>query len=149
MDSVISKELFEQQLERVRGSDLPSYLSWMLLETIYPRLRVRMLHPKGNSREFLLDFSCFDDLPPWIMLVDADGQPILEVAKLPQNGPHFFRYQSPTSPRPSLCYQFAAEYYEWWHLGSINVWHALRNKPEYDMLGILSQIHQLYRNTNG
>lgn len=149
MDSVISKELFEQQLESVSGSDLPNCLSWVLLENTYPRLLVRMSHPKGNSRKFLLDFSRFDDLPPWIMLVDAEGKPILEAAQLPQNGPHFFRYQSPTSPRPSLCYQFAAEYYEWWHLGSINVWHALRPQLEYQVLGILSQIYQLYRKTDG
>jgi len=149
MDSVISKKLFEQQLERVHGSDLANYLSWVLLETTYPRLRVRMSHPNGNSREFLLDFSRFDDLPPSIMLVDPDGKPIMEEGQLPQRGPHFFRYQSATSPRPSLCYQFAAEYYEWWHLGSVNVWHALRYQPEYEVLGILSQIYQLYRKTDG
>jgi hypothetical protein len=108
-----------------------------------------MEHPSGKSREFLLDFSDFDDLPPWIMLVNSNREPILDVRELPQHGPHFFRYQSPTSRRPSLCYQFAAEYYEWWHLGSLNVWHALRNQREYQMLGILSQIYQIYRNTDG
>ncbi len=149
MDVVVSQELFEEQLEEVRRSDISDCLAWEILDASYPRLRVRMKHPQGGSREFLLDFSRFDDLPPSIMVVGGDGRPILDAAQLPLNGPHFFRYQCPTSPRPSLCYEFAAEYYDWWHQGSINIWHSLRSRLEYRVLGILHQLYQLYRQTNG
>jgi len=149
VDTVVSQELFEEQLNEVRRSDLPSCLGWEFLEASYPRLRVRMKHPRGGNWEFSLDFSRFDDFPPSIALTGSDGRPILDAAQLPEGGPHFFRYQSAGSPRPSLCYEFAAEYYDWWHQGSINVWHSLRNRLEYRMLGILHQLYQLYRQTNG
>jgi hypothetical protein len=145
VDAVISQELFAEQLEEAQRSELPQIYGWEFLNASHPNLLVRMKHPKGGCRIFLLDFSRFDDHPPSVKLVDESGVPVLDAAALPKGGPHFFRYHTPTSPYPSLCYDFAAEYYDWWHSGSTAVWHGKRNSSEYRMLGILNQLHQLYR----
>jgi hypothetical protein len=149
MDPVISQELFREQVEEVRQSELLSILGWTVVRAEYPELIVRMAHPKGGSRCFLLDCRRFDELPPYIKLVDDEGRPILDAAALPQGGPHFFRYHNETSPYPSMCYEFTAEYHEWWHRGSLDVWHSRRNQPDYRLLGILNQLYQLYRQTDG
>jgi hypothetical protein len=149
MDPVISQELFTEQVEEVRQSELLSILGWKVIRAEYPVLIVTMTHPNGSSRNFLLDCSRFDELPPYIKLVGSAGNPILDAASLPQGGPHFFRYNTPTSPYPSMCYEFTAEYYEWWHTGSLDAWHSRRDKADYRILGILNQLYQLYRQTNG
>jgi hypothetical protein len=149
MDPVISKELFRQQAEEVRQSELLPILGWSVVRAEYPELIVRMAHPKGNSRYFLLDCLRFDELPPYTKLVDDEGKPVLDRAVLPESGPHFFRYHNDTSPYPSMCYEFTAEYYEWWHPGSLDGWHSRRDRPDYQLLGILNQIYQLYKQTNG
>jgi hypothetical protein len=149
MDPVISRELFADQVEEVRQSELLSILGWEVVRAEYPELIITMAHPTGRSRNFLLDCSRFDELPPYTKLVDSSGTPILDAEALPQGGPHFFRYQTQTSPYPSMCYEFTAEYYEWWHTGSLDGWHSRRDKPEYRLLGILTQLYQVYRQTNG
>lgn len=145
MDAVISQELFAEQLLEVQLSELPKISGWDLLNASYPNLLVSMKHPQGGFRIFLLDFSRFDDYPPSVKLVDENGSLVLDAATLPQGGAHFFRYQTAASPYPSLCYDFAAEYYDWWHPGSMPVWHSKRNSAEYRILGILNQLYQLYR----
>ncbi|HWN09090.1 MAG TPA: hypothetical protein VNO50_07465 [Pyrinomonadaceae bacterium] len=97
----------------------------------------------------MLDFSRYDDFPPSIKLVDEGDATVLDAAKLPQGGPHFFRYNAPTSPYPSMCYDFTSEYYDWWHAGSNSVWHSKRGSAEYRVLGVLSQLYQTYKQTNG
>lgn len=149
MDPVISQELFTDQVEEVRTAELLSILGWTIMRAEYPELIVNMAHPKRSSRNFLLDCRRFDELPPYIKLVDNAGKPILDAAKLPQGDPHFFRYHTPSSPYPSMCYEFTAEYYEWWHTGSLDGWHSRRDKPDYRLIGILNQLYQLYRQTNG
>lgn len=149
MDTVVSRELFAEQLEEVRESELLSINHWELLRVIYPTLLIRMRHPSGPSRNFLLDFSRYDDFPPSIKLVDEGDATVLDAAKLPQGGPHFFRYNAPTSPYPSMCYDFTSEYYDWWHAGSNSVWHSKRGSAEYRVLGVLSQLYQTYKQTNG
>jgi hypothetical protein len=149
VDAVVSQELFAEQLEEIRQSELPSINHWELLRVIYPIALVRMRHPSGASRNFLLDFSRYDDFPPSIKLVDESDVTVLDAAKLPQGGPHFFRYNAPTSLYPSMCYDFTAEYYDWWHADSNSVWHSKRGGVEYRALGILNQLYQLYRQTNG
>jgi hypothetical protein len=98
VDTVVSHELFAEQLGEVRESDLFSINHWELLRMIYPTVLIRMRHPSGATRNFLLDFSRYDDFPPSIKLVDESDAPVLDAAKLPQGGPHFFRYNAPTSP---------------------------------------------------
>jgi hypothetical protein len=149
VDKVISQELFTEQLEEVRSSELPSIYGWDLLGGNYPELQVRMSHPGREGRDFLLEFSRFDDYPPSIKLIYENGVPLLDAKMLPQGGPHFFRYNAPTNPYPSMCYDFTSEYYDWWHAGSISVWQSKRNTAEFRMLGILNQLYQLYRQTNG
>ena len=149
MDSVVSQELFAEQLEEVRQSELPLINHWELLRVTYPTVLTRMTHPRGATRDFLLDFRRYDDFPPSIKLVDESSAPILDATKLPQGGPHFFRYNAPASPYPSMCYDFTSEYYDWWHAGSTSVWHSKRGAAEYRALGILNQLYQLYKQTNG
>jgi hypothetical protein len=149
MDPIISRELFTKQVEEVRQSELLSILGWTVARSEYPELIVNMTHPNVSSRSFLLDCRRFDELPPYIKLIDSIGMPILDADALPQGGPHFFRYHNSTSPYPSMCYEFAAEYYDWWHTGSLDGWHSRRGEPDYRLLGILNQLYQLYRQTNG
>ena len=149
MDLVVSQELFTEQLEKIRESELPLISGWKLLRASYPTVVVRMTHPRGASRDFLLDFSRYDDFPPSIKLVDEEANPILDATKLPQGGQHFFRYNAPTNPYPSMCYDFTSEYYDWWHAGSNSVWHSKRGSHEYRMIGILNQLNLLYKQTNG
>jgi|GEM_PF-2172613 len=149
MDPIISQELFTEQVEEVRQSELLSILGWTVARSEYPELIVNMTHPNGSSRSFLLDCRRFDELPPYIKLLDIKGMPILDADALPQGGPHFFRYHNSSSPYPSMCYEFAAEYYDWWHTGSLDGWHSRRDKSDYRILGILNQLYQLYRQTNG
>lgn len=149
MDPVISQELFAEQVEEVRQSELLSMLGWTVLRAEHPELMVSMIHPNGRCRNFLLDCTRFDELPPSIKLVGNEGTPIVDAAALPVGEPHFFRYNNPSNPYPSMCYEFTAEYYDWWHAGSVEVWHSRRGRPDYRILGILNQLYQLYRQTNG
>jgi hypothetical protein len=149
MDPEISRMLFDDQLKEVRNSELPSILGWEFLKAEYPEIVVRLRHRHGTARNFLLEFSRYNQLPPSISLVDDDYKPILDITKLPTEGQHFFRYNVEHSPRPSICYEFAAEYYEWWHPGSEAVWHSYRANKDFQILGIIQKLYDLYNKTNG
>jgi hypothetical protein len=149
MDPEISRALFNEQLEEARSSELPHILGWEFLETTYPLLVVRILHPSGETRNFQLNFEAFDRLPPSITLVDSSFKLILDTTQLPEGGPHFFRFHNEMKSRPSLCYDFSAEYYQWWHPGSEEQWQGRRKDPNYRMLGILNRLSTIYAQSNG
>jgi hypothetical protein len=73
VDPAVSRELFEAEIEAMRGWARFNGGGWLIAAAEYPQLIVELPHRSGQRRRFLLQCDSWDELPPSVKPLDANG----------------------------------------------------------------------------
>lgn len=119
---------------------------WEVKTVVYPVLDIVFTHPV--AKPLRLKFTCedWDDRPPSIGLLEADGTPLLTK---PQNTDgQFHPGGHPNTGRPFVCMRGALEYHT--HpQHAADVWDNYRGRPGMDLGGIVFQLWRVWRRSVG
>lgn len=73
MDPSASERLFNDEVGAMRAQAIFRAGSWAIVTAGYPDLVVELPHPSGARRRFRLRCDSWDELPPSVKSVGADG----------------------------------------------------------------------------
>lgn len=83
MDPSVSKTLFDDEVEAMRAMARFNGGGWTIVSAEFPDLVVELPHPSGARRRFRFRCDDWDEKPPLVKSVDADGN---ELAQQPSGG---------------------------------------------------------------
>lgn len=141
MHVAVSRALFEKQVGRW-PPDLAPARGWILHQVCYPVLDCAFTAPGRTTLRLRCNFTDWDELPPSIELLNANG---VAIATLPPNptgvfngGPH------QSTGRPFICTAGAREFHT--HSSHTNEpWEQFRGKPGFDLGDILTKLWHAWR----
>ena len=81
VDPTASRALFDEAVQQLRDNKLLAKRDWRIVSAHYPYLVVDLPHPTGGRRFFRLQCDDWNEQPPSVKSVDAegnvlDGQPV-------------------------------------------------------------------------
>lgn len=136
MHVAVTQALFKDTVGRW-PPELAEAYGWVLHEVAFPIIDCEFTHAGRTPLRLKTDWSEWDEQPPTILLLNSAGEPLKTLpGKLPNvfNGsPH------PHTKRPFICMAGSKEFHT--HPSHLNEpWEQFRNKPGYDIGGILMRI---------
>jgi hypothetical protein len=141
MLEALSRAAFDRDVGRL-DRRMADKFGWEVVTTRFPVLDVIFRH--STATPLRLRFTCadWDELPPSIELLSADGSHL--TAPPPHLGGVFHPGPHPNTGRPFVCMRGALEYHT--HPSHLNdQWWNYRGKPGIDLLGILSQLWRAWK----
>jgi hypothetical protein len=141
MLEALSRAAFERDVGRL-DRRMAEKFRWEVVTARFPVLDVIFRHPTATPLRLRLTCTDWDELPPSIELLAADGTylttPPPHVGSVFHPGPHR------NTGRPFVCMRGALEYHT--HESHLNdYWSNYRGKPGIDLLGILSQLWRAWK----
>jgi hypothetical protein len=145
MHEAASRALFDEEIGRW-PPDLASSRGWLVHDLKYPIIDCAFTAPNRTPLRLRCDFSNWNEQPPSVVLLNADGS---KLTSLPQNptgvfnpGPH------PTEGRPFICTQGVREFHT--HSSHKNEpWEQFRGKPNFGVGDILTKLWHAWRKGSG
>ena len=145
MHPAAAKALFDEDAQHLSGA-LADRRGWALHAVAYPLIDCSFSAPGRTTLRLSLACEDWNDLPPSISLLAADGSAL---TALPQNptgvfngGPH------PQTNRPFVCMRGAREYHA--HPSHLaDPWESLKNLTNYSLGGILTQLWRAWQKGSG
>lgn len=136
MHPAASRALFDEKVGRF-PADLATARGWILHPIQYPIIDCQFTRGGRTPMRLRLDFTDWDDTPPSIQLLSADGAALQSVLQNPTgvyNGsPH------PSTGRPFICMAGSREFHI--HPSHLNEpWDQFRGKPGFDIGDILDKL---------
>lgn len=119
---------------------------WKIVSAEYPAFDVIFEHPTVVPLRLRLDCAQWDEVPPSIQLLRADGTPVPVappcVGNIFHPGPH------PRTGRLFVCMRGVREYHT--HDSHLNeLWFNYRGTSGNDLMGIVVQIYRAWRKAVG
>jgi hypothetical protein len=141
MHEALSRQLFDSAIENLTP-ELCASLGWRLIEHEYPVLDVEFAAANRVPIRVRLTCDAWNSLPPAVSFHSSDGTLLTQLPISPEN--QFNNSAHPSTGRPFLCMIGAREYHQ--HSSHItDLWDNYRDRPGYDLGGILAQIHSAWR----
>jgi hypothetical protein len=78
VDPSVSKTLFDDEVEAMRAMARFNGGGWTIVSAEFPDLVVEIPHPSGAHRRFRLRCDDWDERPPSVKSVDADGNELAQ-----------------------------------------------------------------------
>lgn len=155
MHPEVSRELYEEQIQRITGNpDLILDRGWLLLTHEYPVLTIAVRHrATAKVRVFRFMFDDWNDTPPSLTLLDAETGEELPGHLWPTGCQSHWHQKGWTSEggietnRPFMCMVGIREYHTHRsHVG--DRWDNYKNLAEYDIVGIVIQVTEVFQKSN-
>jgi hypothetical protein len=73
VDPSVSKALFDDEVETMRASARYGEGGWIIVSAAFPDLVVELPHPSGDGRRFRFRCDDWNEKPPSVRSVDAEG----------------------------------------------------------------------------
>ncbi len=136
MNKAVSQALFEVQTRYLEGQVLETR-KWHVFARAFPTLDVGFNDGGRPPLRIRLQCDDWNELPPSIELLSIEGEYLVN---LPPNLPGVFNASAhPITKRPFVCMAGSREYHT--HSSHVSdLWDNYKNKPGYDLGGILSQL---------
>jgi hypothetical protein len=140
----LSKLAFEAGVARLDCSAVKNW-GWTVLAAEYPTFDVLFDHATALPLRLKLDCSQWDELPPSVELLKADGSP---VTAAPGNGGIFHPGPHPITGKFFVCMRGIREYHT--HSSHVTeLWDDHKGKSGNDLMGIVTQIYRAWRKAVG
>jgi hypothetical protein len=141
----LSRASFDRDVGRIDTRSARMY-GWTIVEASYPILDVVFNHAVAAPLRLRLTCTDWDELPPSIELLAADGQ---HLSTAPPNvGGVFHPGPHPITGRLFVCMRGAREYHTHFsHLADL--WDNYRGKPGNDLAGIVVQLWRAWKRSVG
>ena len=141
----LSRAKFEGDVGRLSARTV-AHRSWTVVSAQYPIFDVIFGHSSAAPLRIRMVCDQWNDLPPSIELLAADGQYL--AAAPPNVGSIFNGSAHPSTGRPFVCMRGAREFHTHpSHLGER--WDGYRGKPGMDLLGIREQLWRGWKRAVG
>jgi len=142
MNSILSKEIFENQTKHIKGRLLEAR-QWRVNEMSHPILDVTFLSSTRRPLRIKMKCDRYDELPASIEILSEDGSFLMK----PPTGTNVINVGAHSvTGRPFICSPGSFEYHT--HSGHTNdLWENYKNKSDYDLGGMLTQIHNAWSKT--
>jgi hypothetical protein len=145
MHPAAAKALFEEEAQHLSAA-LAARRGWTLHAVAYPLIDCSFSTPGRTTLRLQLACDDWNDLPPSITLLAADGSPLTALPHNPtgvfNGGPH------PVANRPFVCMRGAREYHT--HPSHVaDPWESLKNLSNYSLGGILTQLWHAWQKGSG
>lgn len=141
----LSQAAFERDVSRIDARAAKLY-DWKIVEVSYPILDVIFTHVSDAPLRLRLTCNDWDDLPPEIELLTADGQPLTtappNVGSVFNPGPH------DATGRPFVCMRGAREYHTH-NSHTSDLWDNYRGQSGMDLGGIVLQLWRAWKKAVG
>jgi hypothetical protein len=145
MLEALSRSAFEADMVRLDLAAVKRW-GWAVINSEYPVFDVIFDHPVAAPLRLRLDCSRWDEFPPSIELLKADGTPVESAP--PNVGGVFHPGHHPTTNRFFVCMRGAHEYHT--HPSHVNeAWSSHRGKSGNDLIGIVSQLYRAWKKAVG
>jgi hypothetical protein len=133
---VVSRRLFEDAVKGL-GSDLCAARRWTLVSSAFPVLEVGFAAPERKAIRIRLRCDGWNSQPPSIDWLDGDGAPLQSIPRGP--GGQLNSSAHPQTRRPFVCMAGVREYHTHpSHIGDL--WEGYKDRPGYDLGGIITQV---------
>jgi len=117
-------------------------LGWTVMTADYPVFDVIFNHATAEPLRLRLDCGQWDELPPSVELLKADGTPV--TAAPPNVGGVFHPGHHPSTGRYFVCMRGAREYHT--HPSHLNEsWSNYRGTSGNDLIGIIGQLYRAWK----
>jgi len=146
MHLALSRNLFEEQIN-LWPPDLAESRGWVIHAVSYPTVDISFTAIDRTTLRLSCDFSDWDELPPSIDLLNAEG---VLLAKLPQKLPGVFNGGAhPRTGRPFVCMAGSREFHT--HPSHRNeTWDQCRDQPGFEDIGaILTKLWHAWQKGTG
>ena len=145
MHEALSRSAFEADMARLDPA-AAKWLGWTVLSAEYPIFDVVFHHPTAEDLRLRLDCSGWDELPPSIEILHADGHGDLQAP--PNAGGVFHPGTHPATNRFFVCMRGAREYHT--HPSHIyEHWSNYRGRSGNDLVGIVGQLYRSWKKAVG
>jgi len=141
MHEAASRALFEDEVGNF-SERLAKSRGWVFHKLEYPIIDSDILCHNGNNLRVQLVCDNWNELPPSIILLNADGSHMISF-QVGATGV-FNPSKHPATGRPFVCMRGSREYHT--HPSHINdPWEPLRHLSAYSLGGILHQLSRAWR----
>lgn len=145
MLELLSRAAFDRDIGRIDARSARMY-DWTIVEANYPILDVIFNHFSTVPLRLRLTCADWDEIPPSIELLDADGK---HLGTAPPNvGSVFNGSAHPSTGRPFVCMRGAREYHT--HSShTSDIWDNYRGMSGMDLGGIVLQLWRAWKRSVG
>ncbi len=144
MHPAASQALFESQVAALTPA-LAQRRGWVLHEVVWPRIDCSFTAPRRTSLRVRLHCDDWNDQPPAVDLLNADGSYLTRNMANPTNV--FNQSAHPTTGRPFVCMAGAREYHT--HPSHLtDYWAGFKDRTSHDLGGLLTQLWHAWRKGN-
>src|SRR5438445_704486 len=136
MHPEVSRQLFEEQVKRITGNpDLILDRGWLVLAETHPFLTIAVRHRATNKvRTFRFGFDNWNDLPPSLVLIDAETAEELAGNFWPTDNQSHWHQSGSSTNKPFMCMAGIREYHT--HQSHItDLWENYKNQIGFDLPG--------------
>jgi len=137
----VSRQLFDQAIAGLT-QELCENRGWRLVDQAFPVLDVEFTAATRTSMRVRMTCDGWNGVPPAVSFHSADGTPLPELPVGPQG--QFNNSIHPGTGRPFLCMVGSREYHQYpGH--TEDLWDRYRDRPGYDLGGLLTQVWWIWR----
>lgn len=136
MDPAASRALFDEEIDPLKRLAMFKGGGLVILSAAYPDLVVELPHPSGKRRRFRLRADNWNELPPSVQPIDADGN---DVRGEPSGG-----YWTTLNGSWGLCVPGTREYHQ--HHAE-NPW--ANHRASTTIANVLGRVYFCYRQSTG
>lgn len=145
MLELISRAAFEADVSRLDVAAVRRW-GWEIVSAEYPVFDVIFHHPSAAALRLRLECEQWNELPPSIQLLRADGTPV--DAAPPSVGNIFHPCPHPVTGRLFVCMRGVREYHT--HESHLTeAWSNYRGTSGNDLIGIVTQIYRSWKKAVG
>jgi hypothetical protein len=139
VNKAASKALFDEQVQQLQGEILESR-KWRVFSRDFPVLDVAFVSPGRQPLRVQMHAEDWNELPPSIRLLNLEGEWLTNVPAMALGQSNIFNPNAhPSTGKPFICMAGARDYHT--HTSHTNdLWDNYKNRPGYDLVGILRQI---------
>jgi len=155
MHPEVSRQRFQEHVKRIAGNpDLLLDRGLLVLTSCCPVLTIAARHrATGKVRVFRFSFDDWDDLPPSLVLIDAETAQELPGNLWPTDNQSHWHPSGWTSaagistPQPFMCMAGIREYHT--HNSHVSdSWENYKNQSAFDLPGIVIQVTEVFQKSN-
>lgn len=144
MHSALSRDLFDLGIEHLTR-ELCAERGWELHAAANGIVEITFRAPERRPIRPRFRFDHWNELPPSVDWLDEDGQPFASLPSGPggqlNSSPH------PITKRPFTCMAGVLEYHT--HDSHItDLWDNYRDRPGYDLGGIITRVWRAWKGTS-
>jgi hypothetical protein len=141
----LSNAAFDRDVGRIDSRSARIY-DWTILQASYPTLDIIFNHSSAKPLRLRLDCTDWDELPPSIELLDANGKHLTGAP--PNIGNVYNGSAHPNTGRPFVCMRGAREYHT--HSShTSDLWDNYRDTSGMDLGGIVVQLWRAWKRSVG